>query len=67
MRKKFEIYYSIDNHNSLLAGQKYEPTGKDMLVMNNTGVFFVYNGETYYPSITPLVCKIGNYDVKWLE
>ena len=67
MRKKFEIYYSTDNHDPTLAGKKYKPTGKDMLVMNNAGVFFVYNGETYYPSITPLVHKIGNYDVKWLE
>ena len=67
MRKKFEIYYSTDNHDPTLAGRKYKPSGKDMLVMNNTGVFFVYNGETYYPSITLLVHKIGNYDVKWLE
>lgn len=67
MRKKFEIYYSTDNQNSTLAGKKYKPTGKDMLVMNNAGVFFVYNGEPYYSSITPLVEKIGNYDVKWIE
>jgi len=67
MRKKFEIYYSTDNRDSALAGKKYKPTGKDMLVMNSAGVFFVYNGETYYPSITPLVERIGNYDVKWLE
>lgn len=67
MRKKFEIYYSTDNHDSALAGMKYKPTGKDMLVMNSAGVFFVYNGEAYYPSITALVDKIGNYDVKWLE
>lgn len=67
MRKKFEIYYSTDNRDSTLAGKKYKPTGKDMLVMNNAGVFFVLNGETYYPSIKPLVEKIGNYDVKWIE
>lgn len=67
MRKKFEIYYSTDNHDPTLAGRKYKPTGKDMLVVNNAGVFFAYNGETYYPSITSLVHKIGNYDVKWLE
>ena len=67
MRKKFEIYYSTDNRDSTLAGRKYKPIGKDMLVMNNAGVFFVYNGEAYYPSITPLVERIGNYDVKWLE
>lgn len=67
MRKKFEVFYSLDNNDPNKAGKKYKPTGKDMLVMNNAGVFFVFNGETYYPSITPLVNKIGNYDVKWEE
>lgn len=67
MRKKFEIYYSTDNRDTNLAGKRYKPGGMDMLVMNSAGVFFVYNGETYYPSITPLVERIGNYDVKWIE
>ena len=38
-----------------------------MLMMNSGGVFFVFNGETYYPSIRPLVDKIGNYDVEWVD
>jgi hypothetical protein len=38
-----------------------------MLVMNAGGVFFVFNGETYYPAITQLVYAIGNFDVEWLE
>ena len=67
MRKKFEVFYSLDNKDPEKAGKKYKLTGKDMLVMNNSGVFFVFNGETYYPSITPLVDRIGNYDVKWKE
>ena len=66
MRNKFEIYYSKDNPDSEKAGKKYNPGGKDMLVMNKSGIFFVFNGETYYPSITALSSKIGNYDVKWL-
>lgn len=65
MRKKFKIYYSKDNPDKEKAGKRYKPTGKDMLVMNSSGVFFVFNGETYYPSIRPLVDKIGNYDVEW--
>ena len=65
MRKKFKIYYSKDNPDPSKAGQRYKPTGKDMLVMNSDGIFFVFNGETYYPSIRKLVDKIGNYDVVW--
>lgn len=65
MRKKFKVYYSEDNHDQEKAGKQYKPTGKDMLVMNSAGVFFVFNGEDYYPSIKRLFDKIGNYDVVW--
>lgn len=65
MRKKFKVFYSTDNQDTEKAGKRYKPTGKDMLVMNSAGVFFVFNGETYYHSIKPLVDKIGNYDVVW--
>lgn len=67
MRKKFKIYYSKDHPDKTKAGTLYKATDKDMLVMNSDGVFFVFNGETYYPSIKPLVDKIGNYDVEWLD
>ncbi len=67
MRKKFKIFYCKNHENSDKAGTRYKPTGKDMLVMNSAGVFFVYNGETYYPSITKLSVRIGNYDVVWEE
>ena len=65
MKKKFKIYYSQCNPDPEKAGKIYKTSGKDMLVMNASGVFFVFNGETYYPSITPLVNRIGNYDVEW--
>ena len=65
MRKKFKIFYSKDNPDEAKAGKQYKPSGKDMLVMNNNGVFFVFNGEPYYPSIWPLAYRIGNYDVVW--
>lgn len=65
MRKKFKIFYSKDNPDPEKAGKRYKPSGKNMLVMNSDGIFFVYNGEQYYPSINKLVNKIGNYDVKW--
>lgn len=67
MKKKFKIYYSKNNSDETLAGRRYKPKGKDMLVMNSGGVFFVFNGGPYYPSIMPLVNKIGNYDVEWYE
>ena len=67
MRKKFEVYYPKDHKNPELAGTKFKPSGKDMLVMNSNGIFFLFNGETYYPSIRPLVNSIGNYDVVWKD
>ena len=67
MRKKFKIYYGANNKDPDKAGKLFKPSGKDMLVMNSSGVFFLFNGETYYPSIRPLVDAIGNYDVEWIE
>lgn len=65
MRKKFKIFYSTDNPDSDKAGKRYKPTDKDMLVMNSAGIFFIFNGEQYYPSIRPLSDKIKKYDVVW--
>ncbi len=66
-RKKFKIFYPENHWDSTLAGKQYKPKDKDMLVMNNQGVFFIYNGEQYYPSIRKLSDAIGNYYVKWSE
>lgn len=66
MRKKFKIFYSKDNPDIEKAGTRYKPSGKDMLVMNDQGIFFVY-GTDYYAGITRLSDKIGNYDVKWIN
>ena len=63
MKTKFKIYYPIDHVDHTLAGEQYKVGGEEMLVMNNSGIFFVYCGKTYYPSITKLSDKIGNYDV----
>lgn len=65
MRKKFKVYYSKDNPDVEKARKRYKPSGKDMLVMNADGVFFVFNGEQYYPSLWKLSERIGNYDVVW--
>lgn len=67
MRKKFEIYYDRRHPDPNKAGKRYKPEGKDMLVMNNQGIFFIFNGETYYPSIRKLSDEINNYDVVWKE
>ena len=68
-RRKFKIYYGGDNQNLEKAGKEYKPSrqSKDMIVMNSSGHFFVYNGEQFYPSITHLANRIGSYDVKWVE
>ena len=67
MRTKFEIYYCKYNKDSTKAGTKYKPSGKNMIVMNNDGVFFLFNGEPYCNSIRKLSDIIGNYDVKWKD
>ena len=67
MRKKFKIYYPKDHKNNELAGKEYKVGKPYMLTMNNNGIFFVYDGERYYPSIAKLSDKIGNYDVEWVE
>ena len=65
MRKKFKIFYSKEHHDTTKAGQQYKPATNEMVVMNSSGIFFVYTGEPYYPSIAKLSDKIGNYDVIW--
>ncbi len=65
MRKKFKIFYPMNHLDKEKAGKEYKVKGKDMLVMNASGIFFVFNGEQYYPSIIKLSDKIGNYDVVW--
>lgn len=63
MRTKFKIMYPKDHPEK--PGQPFLTTGKDMVVMNGQGIFFVYNGEQYYPSIRPLYHVLAKYDVIW--
>jgi hypothetical protein len=68
MRKKFKIFYGENNAKyPERKGQQYKTKGKDMLVMNDSGVFLIFNGEPYYPSIRSLSAEIGSYDVVWNE
>lgn len=65
MRTKFKIMYPSDHPESKLAGKPYHaPTG-EMVVMNGSGVFFLYDGQQYYPSIRPLSDVLFKYDVVW--
>ena len=66
-RVKFKIMYPQDHPDEEKRGLQYKPTGKDMLVMNNKGIFFIFNGETYYPSIKPLSDVLKKYDVVWMN
>lgn len=65
MRTQFKIMYPKDHSDVKKQGQPYRPKGKDMVVMNNKGIFFLFNGETYYPSIRPLCDVLSKYDVIW--
>lgn len=66
MIKKFKVYYSQNNPDPEKAGNQYKPSGRnDMLVMNAEGIFFVFYGADYYPSLRKLSDMIGNYDVVW--
>jgi hypothetical protein len=59
--------YPTDYHDKEKAGKPYIPGNKDMLVMNSAGVFFLYNGEPFYPSIRKLSDVIYKYDVVWSD
>jgi predicted ribosome-associated RNA-binding protein Tma20 len=65
MKRKFKIFYPETHANPEKAGLKYKPPHGHMLVMNNDGVFFLYDSEPYYPSISLLSDVIGHYDVVW--
>ena len=67
MRKKFKIMYPDDYHDESLRGTQYKAKGKDMVVMNGNGIFFVFNGEKYYPSIRRLSNVLKKYDVIWCD
>ncbi len=65
MRKKFKIMYPADYHDPKKAGQPFKPANKKMVVMNGSGVFFLYTGEDYYPYIELLSKVLPKYDVIW--
>jgi len=67
MRKKFKILYPKDYYDSEKRGQPYKPPAKSMVVMNGSGVFFLFNGEQYYPSIRKLSDVLDKYDVIWKD
>lgn len=67
MRKKFKILYPSDHPEVDKRGTTFKTKGKDMLVMNNEGIFFIFNGENYYPSIRKLTSDLPKYDVVWKE
>jgi hypothetical protein len=68
MRKKFKIMHPDESHKNLVpekSGKPYLPPAGCMVVMNGSGVFFLYNGEPYYPSIRKLSDVLYRYDVVW--
>ena len=67
MRKKFKIFYPQGHSDPDKAGKQFKPSSEEMIVMNSSGVFFIYNGRTYYPSIRKLSDEIASYDVVWVD
>ena len=65
MKQKFKIMYPQDYYDQTKQGKPYHPPEKCMVVMNGSGVFFLYNGEPYYPSIKKLSDVLFKYDVVW--
>lgn len=62
-RKKFKVLYPMDHYDPELRGKPYKTSGKNMIVMNQSGVFFVYSHDPYYPSIRKLSDILPRYDV----
>ena len=67
MKKKFKIMYPNDHFEEKKRGKPYQPPPKGMVVMNGGGVFFLFIGEDYYPSIRKLSDALRKYDVVWKE
>jgi hypothetical protein len=65
MKKKFKIMYPDDYHEPEKRGKPYHPPVNCMVVMNGSGIFFLYNGESHYPSIKKLSDVLYQYDVVW--
>lgn len=64
-KQKFKIMYPQDYHEVDKRGKPYHPPAKHMVVMSGAGIFFLYSGEGYYPSITKLSQVLPKYDVIW--
>tara|TARA_R110002124_G_scaffold283416_1_gene459386 strand:+ start:400 stop:603 length:204 start_codon:yes stop_codon:yes gene_type:complete len=67
MRVKFKVMYPDDYHILEKRGKPYHPPQGSMVVMNNGGVFFLYDGEPFYPSIRKLSQVLPKYDIVWKE
>ena len=67
MRKKFKIMYPNYHPDTDKAGKPYKPPENCMVVMSGSGIFFLYNNESYYPSIRKLSEVLPSYDVVWGE
>ena len=65
MRTKFKIFYPMDHDSDKLKGKQYKPDAGYMVVMGAHGVFYLYDSEMYYPSITYLSDVLPKYDVVW--
>tara|TARA_B110000014_G_C20075446_1_gene561321 strand:- start:1232 stop:1441 length:210 start_codon:yes stop_codon:yes gene_type:complete len=66
-RRKFKILYPEDHHDLEKRGKPYKPNKDEVVVMNGSGVFFLYNGMEYYPFIRKLSQDLPKYDVVWKE
>jgi hypothetical protein len=57
--------YPDDHHEPDKRGKPYFPPAGKMVVMNGSGVFFLYDDAEYYPSIKKLSKVLFKYDVVW--
>lgn len=64
-KKKFKIMYPDDHYEVEKRGEPYHPPQECMVVMNGSGVFFLYYNTQYYPWIRPLSEVLPKYDVVW--
>jgi len=67
MRKKFKIMYPQDHPDESKRGKPYKCSKDSMIIMNQSGVFFLFSSDSYYPSIKPLSQAIEKYDVVWAD
>jgi hypothetical protein len=66
-KRKFKILYPMDDSYGDKRGKPFIVQGKDMLVMNNRGIFFIFGTDGHNAGLRKLSDVLPKYDVVWCD